>query len=57
MPAINYVIHGCSSSRTSPGAITTQGLHTGEKNTAAIIIQDWVIDDNGLFQKKSTQVG
>ena len=57
MPAINYVIHGFSSSRTSPGAITTQGLHTGEKNTAAIIIQDWVIDDNGLFQKKSTQVG
>ena len=47
MPAINYVIHGCSSSRTSPGAITTQGLHTGEKNIVAIIIQDWVIDDNG----------
>ena len=34
MPAVNYVIYGCSSSRETPGVITIQEL------------QDRVIDDN-----------
>ena len=31
MPAVNNVIYGCSSSRTTPGVITVQGRHTGGK--------------------------
>ena len=32
MPAVNYVIYACSSSRKTPGVITVQELHTGEKH-------------------------
>ena len=31
MPAVNYVIYGCSSSRTTPGVITIKELHSGGK--------------------------
>ena len=29
MPAVNYVIYDCSPSRTTPGVIIIQELHTG----------------------------
>ena len=29
MPAVNYVLDGRSSSKTTPGIITIQELHTG----------------------------
>ena len=32
MFAVNYIKYGCSSSRTTPGVITTQELHNGGKN-------------------------
>ena len=31
MPAVNYVIYGCSSSRTTLGVIAIQEFHTGGK--------------------------
>ena len=31
MPAVNYGIYGRSCSRTTPGVITIQELHTGGK--------------------------
>ena len=43
MPAINYVIYGCFSSRTTPGVITIQELLTGGK-AVAVITQVRVID-------------
>ena len=52
MPAVNYAIYGCSSSRTTPGVITIQDLHTGGK-TLLQLSQDRVIDDNLKRQIKN----
>ena len=40
MPGVNYVIYGCSSWRTTPGA------QTWGETIFAVITQDRVIDDN-----------
>ena len=45
MPGVNYVIHGCSSARTTPWVSLYWSL-TMEKNIIAVITQDKVIDDN-----------
>ena len=45
MPGLNYVIFGWSSERTTPGVLLHRSL-TLEGNTAAVITQDRVIDDN-----------
>ena len=42
MPAVNYVIYGCSSSRTTPGVITIQKIHTGGKTWFQLLLK---IDD------------
>ena len=47
MPAISYVIYGCSSSRATPGA-----SHQRE-NIVAVVTQDKVIDDNFKRQIKN----
>ena len=39
MPAVNYVIYGCSSSRISPGVITIQDLHTGGKILLQLLLK------------------
>ena len=39
MPAVNYVIYGCSSSRTTPGFITIQELHTGGKTLLQLFLK------------------
>ena len=49
MPAVNYVIYGCFSSRTTPGVITIQELLTGGK-TVAVVTQVRVID--GILKRK-----
>ena len=47
-------IHGCSYSRTTPGATTIQELHW-RKNLVAVITQEKMIDDNLKRQiKKQT---
>ena len=47
MPAVNYVIYGCSSSRTTPGVFTMQELHTGRKTLLQLLLKiDRVIDGN-----------
>ena len=50
MPAVNYVIYGCSSSRTAPGVITIQELHTGGKTFLQLLLKTddrwYEIDDN-----------
>ena len=38
-PAVNYVIYGGSSSRTTPGVITVQGLHTGGKTLLQLLLK------------------
>ena len=45
MPGVNYVIYGCSSTRTTPGVSLYWSL-TLEENIVAVITQDSVIDDN-----------
>ena len=42
MPAVNYVIYGYSSSRTAPGVITVQELHTAGKTLLQLLLK---IDD------------
>ena len=37
MPAVNYVIYRCSSSRTTPGFTTVQELHTGGKTLLQLL--------------------
>ena len=51
IPAGNYAIYGCSSSRTTSGVISIQELHTGGKYFA-VITQDRVIDDHFNSQVK-----
>ena len=52
MPGVNYVIYGCSSTRTTPGVSKYQGL-TFEENIVAAITQDRVIDENLKSQIKN----
>ena len=37
MPDVNYVTYGCSSSRTTPGVITIEELHTGGKTLLQLL--------------------
>ena len=55
MPAVNYVICGYSSLRTTPGLITihSTGASDWKKSTVAVITQDRVIDDNLKSQIKN----
>ena len=39
MPAVNYVIHGYSSLRTTPGVITLHELHTGGKTLLQLLLK------------------
>ena len=52
MAAVNYVIYGCTSSRTTPSVITIQDLHTGGKNCCSYY-SSGVIDDNLKKQIKN----
>ena len=38
MPAVNYVIYGCSSSITTPGLITIQELY----NRGTVLLKLWL---------------
>ena len=49
MPAVNYVIYGCFSSRKTPGVITIQELLNGGKTVATITLVR-VID--GILKRK-----
>ena len=42
MSAVNYLIYGCSSSRTTPAVTTIQELHTGGKTLLQLLLK---IDD------------
>ena len=44
MLGVNYVIHGCSSVRTTPGVSLYRSL-TMEENIVAVIAQDRMIGD------------
>ena len=46
MPGVNYVICGCFSARTTPGASLYHLSLTLEENIVAVITQDRVINDN-----------
>ena len=37
MPAVNYVIYGCSSWRTTPGVNTIQEIHNGGKTLLELL--------------------
>ena len=37
MPAVNYVIYGCSSLKTTSGVVTTQELHTEGKTLLQLL--------------------
>ena len=52
MPAVNYVIYGCLSSRTAPRVITIRKLHTGGLLQLLHKIE-WVIDDSLKRQIKN----
>ena len=43
MSVVNYVIHGCSSARTTPGVSPYRSL-TLEENIIAVITHDRVIE-------------
>ena len=51
MPGLNYVIHGCSSARTT--GVSLQWSFTLEENIIAVITQDRVVDDNLKRQIKN----
>ena len=52
MPGVNYIIHGCSSARLTPGVSLYPRL-TLEENIVTVATQDRVIDDNLEKQIKS----
>ena len=52
MSGVDYVIYGCFSARTTPGASLYRSL-TLEENIVAVITQDKVIDDNLKRQIKN----
>ena len=39
MPAVNYVVYGCSSLRTTPRVVTIQELHTGGKTLLQLLLK------------------
>ena len=39
MPAVNYVIHSCSSSREIPGVITIQEYYTDGKTLLQLLLK------------------
>ena len=45
MPGVNYVICGCSSTRTTPRVSIYQSL-TLEENIVSLITKDRVVDEN-----------
>ena len=54
MPAVNYVVHGCSSSTATTGVINKQELHTDGKILLQLlnkIDEDDVIGDRWQFEK------
>ena len=54
MPDVNYVIHVCFSSKTTPGVITRQEFHTGRKALLQLLHNlGWVIDNNLKRQIKN----
>ena len=55
MPAVNYLIYGCSSLRTTTGVITIQKIHIGGKTLLQLLhkIGCRVIDDNLKKQIKN----
>ena len=52
MPGVNYVIHGFSSLRLTPGLSPYQSLRL-EEDIVAVITQDRMIDDNLKRQIKN----
>ena len=47
MPGVNYLMHRCSSAKTTPGVSLYRGLTLAlEENIVAVIIQDRVIDNS-----------
>ena len=46
IPAVKYVIYGCSSSKTTPGVINIQELQTGRKALLQLLLKIGLIDDN-----------
>ena len=52
MPGVNYLIHGCSSARTTPGVSLYRSSRL-EVNIAAVITQDRVIDNSLKRQIKN----
>ena len=46
MSGVNYVIHGCSSARTTPEVSLDRSFLTLEKNIIAVITQNREMDDN-----------
>ena len=48
MPAVNYVIYGCSSSRTTAGVVTVQEFHTGGKTMLQLLLKT---DDRWQLEK------
>ena len=55
MPAVNYVMYGFVSARTTPGITSslTPGTSHWKKNIVAVITQDRMIDDNLKRQIKN----
>ena len=54
IPSVNYVVYCCSSSRTTPGVITIQELHSGGKTFLQLLHKiGWVIDDSLKRQIKN----
>ena len=49
MPAVNYVVYGCSSLRTTPRVVTIQELHTGGKTLLQLLLK--IGDYVGLYKK------
>ena len=54
MPGVNYVIHGCSSTRKTPEVSLYWSFLTLEKNIIAVITQNRKLDDNLERQIKNT---
>ena len=52
MQGVNYVINGCSSTRTAPGVSLHRSL-TLEENIVAVITRDRMIGDNLKRQIKN----
>ena len=56
MLPVNYVIHGCSISRTTPGVITIQKLDTGGKTLLQLLLKtDETTEYRRQFEKTSQE--